>query len=176
MTSTDRPAPQGTYRLERVQFLPLPREKVFAFFSDAGNLERITPDFLCFQILSPQPIEMKPGALIDYRLKLFGIPFNWRTEIESYEPPFRFTDTQVTGPYALWHHTHEFFEVDGGTLIVDTVVYDMPWWILGSFAHRVFVRDTLDAIFDHRKQVIEKLLLPQPSAESAPAAASPQPA
>lgn len=155
---------RGRYVLEQEQFLPLPRDEVFPFFADAGNLELITPDFLNFKILSPLPIEMRPGALIDYRLQLFGIPFEWRTEITSFDPPYRFTDSQVIGPYALWLHTHEFHEVDGGTRMVDRVEYDLPLWWLGSLAHWMFVRGTLEQIFQHRRRRVEELLLPSTAA------------
>lgn len=146
------------YRLERVQTFVQPREEVFEFFADAGNLEAITPPFLRFRIVTPLPIEMRPGALIDYRLQLFGIPFGWRTEIETYEPAVRFTDRQLRGPYVLWHHTHEFFDIPDGTLMVDRVNYSLPLGILGSLAYHLFVRTTLDVIFDYRRQKIEQLL------------------
>ncbi|MHC4821012.1 MAG: SRPBCC family protein [Planctomycetota bacterium] len=152
--------------LERTQFLPLPRSEVFAFFSDAGNLERITPEFLRFRILSPMPIEMKPGAEIRYRLQMFGIPFHWKTVIETWDPESSFTDVQEKGPYSLWHHTHEFHAVPGGTLCVDRVRYRLPMGVLGDIAHALFVKRSLRRIFDHRHGVIETLL-----ADAAPAAA-----
>lgn len=163
-TTTTPPATEvngrrGRFYLERCQFLPLPRDQVFPFFADAENLERITPDFLHFKILTPLPIAMKPGAMIDYRLQLFGIPFEWRTEITSFDPPYRFTDSQVIGPYSLWLHTHEFHEVDGGTQMIDQVDYDIPLGPLGSLAHWLFVQGTLEQIFDHRQRRIEELLL-----------------
>src|SRR5262245_19539074 len=97
-----------TYRLERTQWIDLPLEEVFAFFADATNLEAITPPWLHFRILTPRPIELAAGTLIDYQLSLFKIPFCWRTRIDSFEPPHRFVDTQIRGPYRFWHHTHEF--------------------------------------------------------------------
>jgi ligand-binding SRPBCC domain-containing protein len=97
-------------------WLPRARDEVFAFFADAGNLERLTPPLLSFSILTPRPIAMRPGTLIDYRLKVRGIPIRWRSEITVWEPPVRFVDEQRKGPYRLWHHTHEFAEQDGGTL------------------------------------------------------------
>lgn len=148
-----------TYRLERTQFLPLPRSEVFAFFSDAGNLERITPEFLRFRILSPMPIAMKPGAEIDYRLRLFGIPFDWRTVIREWEPETRFMDVQAIGPYAKWEHTHTFEEVDGGTLVRDIVDYALPLGPLGRLGHVLFVKRQLRTIFDHRHRRIEELLI-----------------
>lgn len=100
-----------TYRLERAQVVPRPLDEVFAFFADAGNLELLTPQFLRFRILTPAPIRMAAGTLIEYRLQLFRISFHWHTRIETFEPKRRFTDVQLTGPYQRWHHQHEFVEV-----------------------------------------------------------------
>ena len=105
------------------QWLPRPREEVFRFFSDARNLQRITPEFLHFHVLTPGPIEMRPGAIIDYRLTLRGVPLRWRSGITSWEPPQRFSDIQVRGPSAEWVHTHAFEEKDSGTLVTDVVRY-----------------------------------------------------
>jgi ligand-binding SRPBCC domain-containing protein len=138
------------YQLERQQFFPYPREEVFAFFADAYNLEAITPDFLHFRILTPRPIMMQAGTLIDYTLRLFGIPLQWQTRIETFEPPHRFTDSQLHGPYSHWHHLHEFFEVPGGTLVRDHVDYALPFGLLGTVAHACLLRRTLDRIFDDR--------------------------
>lgn len=143
---------------ERVRFLPWPRDRVFPFFSDARNLERITPAYLDFRILTPAPIAMGPGTLIDYRLRLFGIPFHWRTRIESFDAPRRFTDTQDRGPYALWHHTHEFHEAPGGTLMVDRVRYAVPLGPLGEVARRLFVERSVGDIFRHRNETLHALL------------------
>ena len=150
--------PARGYRLVREQLIGRPRDEVFAFFADAANLERITPEFLKFRITSPLPIKMRAGALIEYRLRLFGIPFNWQTLIESWDPPLRFTDVQLKGPYRKWHHTHEFVEVETGTLCVDTVDYELPLGPLGTLAHALFVRRSLDQIFAYRCQVIDQLL------------------
>ncbi len=99
-----------TYTLERTQLIPRPLREVFPFFSEANNLEAITPAFLQFKILTPGPIALQAGTLIDYRIRFLGIPMYWRTRIETFDPPVRFTDTQVRGPYRLWHHTHEFWK------------------------------------------------------------------
>ena len=99
--------------LELDQVLPVERDEVFSFYADAFNLEAITPPWLGFRVVTPGPIEMKPGAMIEYRLKLHGIPVRWLTEIEIWEPGRRFVDTQVRSPYRLWRHTH-FFEDDPG--------------------------------------------------------------
>ncbi len=145
------------YQLERQQFFPYPREDVFAFFADAYNLEAITPDFLHFRILTPPPIVMQPGTLIDYTLRLFGIPFQWQTRIETFEPPYRFTDIQRRGPYRHWHHRHEFFDVAGGTMVRDHIDYALPYGLLGTVAHACLLRRTLDRIFDDRFARLERL-------------------
>ncbi|MFO0897786.1 MAG: SRPBCC family protein [Pirellulales bacterium] len=157
-----------TYRLERAQFVPRPRSEVFPFFADAGNLESITPDFVGFRILTPRPIAMRAGTIIDYQIKLFGVPLNWRTEIESFDPPERFVDVQRRGPYRLWRHTHRFLEQPGGTLLVDEVDYQLPAGPLGPLAHALFVRRSLDRIFAHRQAMIARLF-----GEPASAAAKP---
>lgn len=147
-----------TYELERTQLIRRPLEEVFAFFSDAGNLEAITPAFLHFRILTPRPIRMHAGTLIDYQIRLLGIPLQWRTEIETWEPPFRFSDTQIRGPYKLWRHTHEFLEVPQGTLMTDRVRYQMPLGWLGRLVHAAWTRRTLEQIFDFRFREIEHRL------------------
>lgn len=152
------------YELRRVQLLPTSLERTFEFFADAANLEAITPPFLKFRITSPQPIEMRRGALIEYRLQLFGVPFGWRTIIEEYDPPRSFVDRQLAGPYALWHHTHTFREVGGehgkpATEMTDVVRYAIRPAILGPLAHTLFVRRTLGKIFDYRAEKIRELLV-----------------
>ena len=147
-----------TYDLERTQLIRRPLDDVFAFFSDAGNLEAITPAFLSFRILTPRPIAMQPGTLIDYQIRLLGIPLNWRTQIETWEPPLHFSDVQLQGPYQLWQHTHEFLAVPEGTLMTDRVRYQMPLGPLGRVVHAVWTKQMLEAIFDYRFQKIEELL------------------
>ena len=146
-----------TYHLERQQVVARPLAEVFAFFADAGNLERLTPPSLQFQILSPQPIEMRPGAVIDYRLRLVGVPFRWRSVIEVYEPQSRFVHVQAKGPYKLWRHTHEFKHLPEGTLVCDRVEYQLPLGILGRPAQRLLVRRSLARIFDYRAVQLEKV-------------------
>jgi ligand-binding SRPBCC domain-containing protein len=148
------------YVLTCEQVVPRPRSEVFAFFADAANLERLTPPALKFSILTPLPIAMRPGAIIDYRLSLFGVPFKWRTVIEVFEPESRFVDVQASGPYALWRHLHEFTEVPGGTLIRDHVDYELPFGPLGEAVHALFVRRQLEAIFAYRRRVIDGVLAP----------------
>ena len=133
--------------------VPRPRPAVFAFFADAGNLQRITPPQLDFRIVTPQPIAMQPGARIDYRLQLFGVPFGWRTEITAWEPPCRFVDLQRAGPYRLWEHTHHFAETAAGTRIDDVVRYQLPLAPLGELAHLV-VRWQLNYIFRYRQHAV----------------------
>lgn len=145
------------YTLMREQLLARPRREVFSFFSDAGNLERITPAFLRFRIVTPSPIAVAPGTLIDYRLSLFGVPFNWRTRIERFEPDTSFVDTQLRGPYSLWRHTHEFAEVRRGTKMLDRVDYALPLGPLGRVARALFVRVTLERIFDYRAEAIARI-------------------
>ncbi len=146
------------YQLEREQFIPRPVSEVFAFFADAGNLEIITPPWLHFKILTPLPIEMKQGALIDYRLRMFGIPFGWRTRIEAYEPERRFIDTQIRGPYTKWWHVHEFEETpSGGTRMLDRVDYQLPLGLIGNLTHALLTKHQLRAIFDYRRAAIERI-------------------
>ena len=135
-------------------------ERAFEFFGQASNLEAITPGWLGFTMISPQPIDMRAGTLIDYRLKLHGLPVRWRTRIEVWEPPERFVDVQVRGPYALWEHTHTF-ERDGEEAVVigDRVRYALPLGAFGDLGH-AFVRRDLERIFDHRARVVAKRLAP----------------
>lgn len=145
------------FRLEQKQIIPRPRSVLFAFFADAQNLERITPDFLGFRILTPAPIEMKPGAIIDYSLRLYGFSLKWKTRIEVFEPERRFVDRQLQGPYRTWHHLHEFEEVEQGTLMRDVVDYELPLGPLGVAARALFVRGSLTRIFAYRRQAIAEI-------------------
>lgn len=141
-------------RFELELWLPRPRSEVFAFFADAANLDRLTPPWLGFRILTPPPIVLRQGALIDYRLRLHGLPLRWRTRIEVWDPPRRFVDLQLRGPYRLWHHTHTFTEQGGGTLCRDVVRYAVPG---GPWIDRLFVRRDLRRIFAHRSEVLRRL-------------------
>lgn len=144
--------------LTRTLTIDLPRQDVFEFFADAGNLERITPPELNFHIITPQPIDIKQGTLIDYELKMRGIPVKWRTEISVWEPPFRFVDQQLRGPYRQWIHTHTFTESGASqTLMEDEVRYRLPLEPLGDIAH-FMVRRELDYIFDYRQKVVAEML------------------
>lgn len=136
-------------RLTTSLFIARPLDETFAFFADAANLQRITPPWLDFRILTPLPIAMREGALIDYRIRLRGVPIHWRTEITAWAPPLRFVDEQIRGPYRLWRHAHAFRAVPGGTEVSDTVDYLVPG---GSLVDALFVRRELDRIFRHRQQ------------------------
>lgn len=144
--------------LLREQILPGPPAEVFEFYADAANLERITPTWLGFRISTPQPIEMRPGALIEYRLRLHGLPVRWLTRIETWEPGERFVDVQVKGPYRLWHHTHTFEAHAEGTRVRDEVRYALPFGPLGELAHRLLVRRDLERIFDFRCASVSKVM------------------
>lgn len=144
----------AVYTLRREQMVPRPLEEVFGFFSDARNLQKITPPWLNFQILTPEPIDIQPGTLLEYRLKWHGLGIRWRTRIVTWNPPRVFTDEQVRGPYRLWHHTHTFTAESGGTRMVDVVNYQLPLGILGAIAHRFAVRRDLERVFDYRQQAI----------------------
>jgi ligand-binding SRPBCC domain-containing protein len=140
---------------EQEQLIRRPRREVFAFFSDATNLERITPGSLHFEIHSSQPIAMRAGATIDYQLSLFGLKFQWRTLIESFEPESGFVDVQTRGPYRSWRHSHAFSDAPGGTLVRGRVEYELPFGPLGELARRLFVARQLHRIFDFRRAAIE---------------------
>src|SRR5690242_1095139 len=137
-------------RLEREQLLDRPLPEVFEFFARAGNLERITPPWLSFGVVTPEPIPMAPGTMIEYRLRLHGVPLRWLTRIDEWERDRRFVDRQVRGPYRLWRHQHEFESVPGGTRVRDRVDYELPLGPLGDVARIAFVDGDLRRIFDYR--------------------------
>ena len=138
--------------------LPLPRSEVFPFFAEAVHLERITPPELRFHIITPQPILIKAGTLIEYKLGLFGIRFSWLTRIARWSPPDEFVDEQVRGPYTLWIHTHRFTETKGATLIEDHVDYQLPFFPIGELAYPA-VYFQLKRIFSYRQRAIRTILL-----------------
>jgi len=138
------------HRLQREQLLPRRIDEVIAFFAEARNLERITPPWLVFRVLTPDPIEMRVGTLIDYRLRVHGIPLSWTTRIEQWDPGVGFVDRQIAGPYRLWHHRHTFHAQGAGTVVSDVVDYALPLGPLGELAHRLLVRRDLERIFAHR--------------------------
>jgi ligand-binding SRPBCC domain-containing protein len=146
------------YVIEREQLVRAPVARVFDFFSRARNLEAITPPWLGFEVLTPEPVEMRAGTLIDYRLRLHGVTVRWLTLIEAWEPGRMFIDRQISGPYELWHHTHRFSEHAEGTVVHDRVRYRLPLGRLGAAAHRAFVRRDLDRVFEFRHQAVVRML------------------
>jgi ligand-binding SRPBCC domain-containing protein len=145
--------------LRREQRLPGPPDEVFAFFGDARNLEAITPPLLRFRMITPEPIVMAAGTRLRYRLRVRGVPVSWLTEIREWDPPHRFVDEQLSGPYALWRHVHTFADDGaGGTLMVDEVRYALPLGVVGELAHRLVVRGDLRRIFDYRAVRVPQLL------------------
>jgi ligand-binding SRPBCC domain-containing protein len=145
------------WQLVQTQIIPKPRSEVFSIFADAHNLERITPGFLAFKILTPGPIEIETGTIIDYSLRLYGVSLKWKTRIEVFEPETRFVDIQLEGPYRYWHHLHEFEEVEQGTRMRDVVDYKLPFGFLGTVARSLFVRWSLDRIFRYRQHAVSEI-------------------
>jgi ligand-binding SRPBCC domain-containing protein len=161
--------PRACHTLVREQRLPGAPDEVFAFFADAANLEAITPPLLRFRVVSQQPAAMGAGTLIEYRLRLHGVPIRWLTRIGVWEPGVRFADVQLAGPYRWWDHTHEFGpDGDGGTVMRDVVRYALPLWPLGELALPLVRRD-LGAIFDFRRDAVVRRLSARPGPATAPA-------
>jgi ligand-binding SRPBCC domain-containing protein len=146
------------YTLRREQTIGLPVDEVFAFFSEPGNLEAITPGWLRFRILTPNVIRMGAATVICYALRWRGLPLSWTTRITEWSPPHGFVDMQIQGPYRLWEHTHTFRPVAGGTLVRDVVRYALPLGILGRLAHAGWVQGDLNAIFDYRARKVSEIL------------------
>jgi ligand-binding SRPBCC domain-containing protein len=147
------------YSFSTSMFVDLPRDRVFPFFADAANLERITPPELRFRITSPLPPAIERGVTLHYRLHLFGIPMRWSSLIPVWEPPERFVDEQLRGPYRSWIHTHQFAESGSGTIISDEVRYSLPFGMLGALAHP-FIALQLRRIFAFRQRATLSLLSP----------------
>ena len=153
------------HTLEREQRVELPLEQAFEFYGDAGNLEAITPPWMGFRLTTPPPRPMRAGALIAYRLKLHGLPVRWKTRIEVWEPPHRFVDVQLSGPYSRWEHTHSFEDLGAGAIMIrDRVRYSLPFGPLGELAHRLIIRRDLRRIFDYRRDAVGRLLIGDPVA------------
>jgi ligand-binding SRPBCC domain-containing protein len=146
------------HTLQREQYLERPVSEVFAFFSAAQNLERLTPSWLRFEVVGPGPPEMRDGTVIEYRLRIHGVPLRWTSRIESWEQNARFVDRQIKGPYALWHHTHDFDAIGNGTLVRDTVRYSVGFGAIGEAVHAIQVQRDLDNIFDYRRSAVLEAL------------------
>ena len=140
------------YELKRNITIPAPVEEVFSFFSKSENLNLITPPWLNFKILTPPPIKMEKNVLIDYSIKLLGLKMTWKTEITVWQPPHRFTDRQITGPYRVWEHSHLFEENEGSTEMEDVIRYAVPGFVLSPLVHFLYVRPRLDKVFAFREQ------------------------
>lgn len=154
--------PNG-YRLTTELVVKEPREHVFGFFADAFQLETITPPWLHFSVKTPRPIVMREGTLIEYKLRLHGLPIRWRSKISEWEPPLRFVDEQVKGPYRYWHHLHTFDEVDDGTLCRDVVHYAVPF---GFLTHPLLVCRDLTKIFEYRHEMMSRFFTPSAKSTS----------
>lgn len=146
-----------TYQLQTELWLPQPLERVFSFFAEPHNLERITPPWLKFEILTRRETTLEKGTLLDYRLRLRGIPMSWQSEISAWEPPYRFVDRQTKGPYSLWVHEHTFTEKKGGTTIRDRVEYAVPG---GRLIHKWLVAPDLERIFRYRRRILGEMFEP----------------
>lgn len=146
------------YRLERQQWVPGDLADVFAFFEDPHNLPKITPPEMRFRIVSMQPGTMAEGCRIRYRLRIHGAPCGWITLIERWAPNVEFVDTQLSGPYILWRHTHRFERAGAGVLLTDSVRYRVPFGPLGSLLHRLVIRQTVERIFDYREERVATLM------------------
>jgi len=146
-----------TYTLAFTQQVARPLAEVFDFFSRAENLEALTPPWLNFKILDVQPQPVQQGTLINYSLRVHGIPLRWTSEIVEWEPPHRFVDLQLRGPYKLWRHEHRFEARDGGTLITDTINLALPLGILGQIAYKIKVKSDVEEIFAFRERKIHSL-------------------
>ena len=142
------------FQVHQEQLLSYPIEQVFRFFASPENLNLLTPPWVNFSILSPQSIEMAVGTIIEYRIRLRGVPVTWRSEITEWQPPFAFCDVQLRGPYRFWVHRHIFEEKPGGTLVTDHVDYGV---LGGALVNRLFVAGELKRIFGYRKTRLHEL-------------------
>jgi hypothetical protein len=147
----------SVHELRRETTVTAPLEAVFSFFADARNLETITPPFLRFRVLTQAPIEMAAGTVIEYRLRVRGVSIFWRTLIETWNPPYEFSDRQERGPYRLWHHTHRFRAAGDRTVMEDIVRYALPFGLVGDIVNALVVRQDVAAIFDYREARIREI-------------------
>ena len=151
-----------TYILKKESFINKSPDEVFAFFSRPENLEKVTPKHLQFKILTSLPVEIHAGSIIDYQIKIYGIPFSWRTEIAVWEPTHRFVDIQVKGPYRVWIHEHRFEKYGTGTRMLDTLEYVVPGGWFAPLIHRLFVKKDLESIFNYRERKFDKIFTQKP--------------
>jgi ligand-binding SRPBCC domain-containing protein len=153
LAAGERPS-SGMLTLHREAVVPAPLDDTFAFFSDAANLERLTPPWINFRIKTPLPIEMREGAVIDYHIALYGLPIPWRTRIDVWEPGVRFVDRQLAGPYRWWHHEHRFEREGSGTRVIDHVEFvPRAAWLSSRM-----VRRDVERIFAFRQATLPSLL------------------
>lgn len=145
------------YKLFHEQLVPRKLEEVFDFFSRPGNLETLTPGFLRFKVVSVSPQPVQKGTLINYKLRVRGLPLRWTSEIREWDPPTRFVDFQTRGPYKLWHHTHRFIAEGNNTRIMDEVLYDLPFGLLGKIVHSFMVKSDVEKIFRYREMKVREL-------------------
>jgi len=146
--------------LQRKQWVSQPLHSIYEFFERPENLSIITPDSLDFKLLTPSPVTMEQGRIIDYTIRFMGIPIRWRSIISTHQPPECFVDEQLKGPYSFWHHAHRFESYKGGTMLTDEVHYALPLylpWPISSWIHRLFVRPELERIFDYRREQFNRL-------------------
>ena len=137
--------------------LNAPIDTVFSFFSNIENLEKITPNWLNFSLLAQPPMTIKKGSLFHFQIRLFKIPLKWKTEITCWEPPFRFSDEQIKGPYKKWIHEHRFIEEGNQTRMIDTVHYKVPGWFLSPLILKLFVKSAVIEIFRYRTEKIKQI-------------------
>jgi len=146
------------HEIKLEQWVPQSKDRTFSFFKEARNLEKITPEFLKFKVLSQSTPEIRNGTKLSYRLSLHGFPVNWQSIITDWKPDNKFSDIQIKGPYSHWHHTHEFEEKNGGTLIKDRVFYKVPFGLPGDLVAGKWIRKDLEAVFNYRYKIIDTLL------------------
>lgn len=153
---------QAGHKIVTEQWVPQPIDRVFEFFSNPKNLESLTPEFLHFKIVKTSHPQIQEGTILDYQLKLHGIPVRWQSRITGWVPGKRFSDQQTRGPYTFWYHTHEFYEARGGTVIRDNVVYKLPGWVPGDVVGHAYIKKELEKIFMCRREQIKKLSAQNP--------------
>ena len=150
-----KPTLMKSHLFEKKTIIKKPLPEVFDFFSKAENLDKITPPHLYFKILTPSPIVIKKGTIIDYQLKLYGVPFKWKTEITKWDPPYSFEDSQISGPYKKWVHQHFFEEKNGEVHMKDIVEYLSPGWLLEPLIDLLFVGPNVQRIFNYRETFLK---------------------